>query len=876
VQAGQEVWVPADRPQTALAQQVQATDEALAAVKGAEHNLQDPPANADARQELEDARTSARTTFESAVDAELRQRAQALAGGPAATPTETQYTEAGEQIKARYQASPGDTGHLQSALDQLADKRHQEAVNEEADQLIQDARKTAGDPPAQLKAAKAAMEGATPEVRDAALQRAEWGRLQQEAADWATEPLAGGHAMKAIENAQGGQQAPMAQTAERLKQITEGMSAEEAAELTRLALPDVEQYTKDYQAQIGFGSTGPQGMRDLLTVMDRGLGTAQGQKNLERIAAQGLYSRDAIYQHVAGGGSPAYAVALGGDEVLQEARNGIAAWRGQIETTVKDYAEHTQELNWLISQHGGAMTPEQLQQAIEQYGNDKGADWKARSEALQAQLADQGETLLKQLMAMPEGDPAVADALDDPNVSLAISNTLQQKPEVLDGEFGQSLMAFFADPTTKGAAKSIDVVRKLSSEIATEYMKRVTTGAMSTFNPSDPASVERATQSLDRLRNSQLASLLGVSTSEMDSAVDALKKAMPAADDLEVDITRKLTTLNDELGAIGDKVNGRLGWDPADANRGQKAFDKSTVAGQAFRGLGMVLGLGGLLASTGVAADNGSVKNWLKVAGDGLSLGQKGLEMAVITGKLDDATRIGKVGTQLGSSLAGRLLGVGMSVFDFWSAGELVYKGVQTGDADNYVGAGLYAAGGVGAVAAGLFTGPIGWAGLAVMGLAAIGQVLWSRSQESKVHEPEKDGGTSMTFLQNAGFSEAAARALCDQSGDGHSVVPLLNRYAALKGLDLTNPADQQAFTQWINAMPAEQLAALRDNLHHTADDLDGDASGFGKTADDDKWVVPDIADRPWFTRFGDMGPESMAQLDAQLKVLGLPELGKP
>ena len=174
---------------------------------------------------------------------------------------------------------------------------------------------------------------------------------------------------------------------------------------------------------------------------------------------------------------------------------------------------------------------------------------------------------------------------------------------------------------------------------------------------------------------------------------------------------------------------------------------------------------------------------------------------------------------------------------------------------------------------AALFTGPVGWAGLALVGISAAGLAIWGGVKESRKHEPDSDGGTSMRFLQHAGLTEQAARALTDQSGEGYSVVPLLSRYAQLKGMKLEDPQQQQKLVNWINGMSADQLAALRNNLHHTADDFDGDPSRLPLTADSDRLEVPDIASRPWFTRFGDRGPKSIAQLEAQLAVLQIPTL---
>ena len=307
---------------------------------------------------------------------------------------------------------------------------------------------------------------------------------------------------------------------------------------------------------------------------------------------------------------------------------------------------------------------------------------------------------------------------------------------------------------------------------------------------------------------------------------------------------------------LAEKVTAAgLHWLDAPVSGGPKGAANGT--------LGMLLGGVGLLASTGTAMSDPSLKNWLKAAGDGLGLTQKGLELAVGMGKINEGSLLGKAG----ASLVGRVLGAGMAVFDVWSAVESAQQG-------DYTSAGLYGAGAVGGVTAALFTGPIGWAGLAVVGISAAGLWVWNGVKESRKHEPDSDGGTAMRFLQHAGLNESAARALTDQSGDGHSVMPLLNRYAELKGMKLDDPVQQKKFIDWINGMQPEHLAALRDNLHETADDIDGDPAKFNATADGDRYVVPDIAARPWFTRMGDHGPESVAQLEAQLQVLQIPVLG--
>jgi hypothetical protein len=258
-----------------------------------------------------------------------------------------------------------------------------------------------------------------------------------------------------------------------------------------------------------------------------------------------------------------------------------------------------------------------------------------------------------------------------------------------------------------------------------------------------------------------------------------------------------------------------------------------------------------------------SLKNELRIVVDAAGLGQKGFELyAGLTGASSTST----VG-HLGSALAGKLLGSLTAGFDAWSAAEAFSKGDVASGVLYGVGAGggLLAALGTGSMA-----GPIG---LGLVVVSAVGLAIVNGNKEANKHEPGSDNGVSQRFLAHAGFDEDASRALVDQSGDGRSVVPFLEQYARAQGLDLTNATDRDRYVQWVNDMPSDQLAALRDNLHGTVDEFEGDPSRFEATADDDDRVVPDIAARPWFAASGVAQPESAAQLNAVLDVLGVPAL---
>jgi hypothetical protein len=180
----------------------------------------------------------------------------------------------------------------------------------------------------------------------------------------------------------------------------------------------------------------------------------------------------------------------------------------------------------------------------------------------------------------------------------------------------------------------------------------------------------------------------------------------------------------------------------------------------------------------------------------------------------------------------------------------------------DYFGAGLSlaVAGGVtwGALGSSAFAGPVGF------GVAAVGTLgLWIYDGiRSSAHNSRFEGQTTAKFLEQANFDPDAARELADQSGDGFSVVPLLMRYGELRGMNA------QQTVAWVNDIDPTRLGALRDSLHRTLDEIDGDVARFQATDASDKLQVSDTQQRPWFAASGDARPMSAAQMDAILGVL--------
>jgi hypothetical protein len=180
----------------------------------------------------------------------------------------------------------------------------------------------------------------------------------------------------------------------------------------------------------------------------------------------------------------------------------------------------------------------------------------------------------------------------------------------------------------------------------------------------------------------------------------------------------------------------------------------------------------------------------------------------------------------------------------------------------DYVGAGLSlaVAGGVtwGALGSSAVAGPVGF------GVAAVATVgLWIFDGiQSSAHNSRFEGQTTSNFLEHANLDADVARELADQSGDGYSVVPLLMRYGELRGMD------SQQTVAWINEIDPTRLGALRDSLHRTLDEIDGDVARFKATDANDAFQVRDTQHRPWFAASGDARPMSAAQMDAILNVL--------
>ncbi len=668
-----------------------------------------------------------------------------------------------------------------------------------------------GDPQAALKALDAGYAQAEPAVQQRVLADPAARGILQQAADWATEPLGREPGQNGA-----GQQAPALESTRRLEQLTQGLDPALGGALLSAAIPAYEGYARS-DTGAGFG---PEGIQNLGKVFDRVAGTPQGDAAIKRLAQSAEFMSNQVPTTGLGPGMQAF----------MDARNLSAT----LKQHVGDYAKLTEELSWLASNHGGAMTPEQLNQAIEDLRTEKGPAWEAQVKELEGKLAADGKQLLETVAALSQApaDNATAEALlKDSGAQFAVSLALKQDPAYLNTPAGQQAMLSLAD-AAKGA-KIGEQTLKLSREVANAWIRHNVLDAAQGFNPADPGSRAAAVASIDKLKNGTVADLLGISKSKLDNAVDALKLSLPQGQESAERIAGRLREL--------DKVLQTDDFKPA--------FDKGLPAGQLMRSLGLAFAGVGFANSLNLAATNPSLKNDLKVIVDGASLGQKGTELAIGLGKVSDDGLLGK----FGSAASGRIFGVLSAGFDLWTAGEKFFAGDATRGAlytAGAIGGGLAATAGTSFAASlgiGAWAGPVG-IGLVIVSAAGLYQM--DRVDRSNLHMND----TSQRFLEHAGFSAEISRALVDQSGEGHSVVPALTAYANAQGYDLSQPDHQRKFVAWVEGLGVDKVSQLRDALHHKLDASDGDIEALA-----------------YATAKADLGPGASKYNDEALTQIGLP-----
>lgn len=672
--------------------------------------------------------------------------------------------------------------------------------------------------------------------------------LIDDATHWAAEPL--------DEKAEGVQtpQLHMLETMQRLDQLTEGVDPALAAEVMDGMIAMFEAANDEHLADYGGLIMGPNGTQLLLSILERIDGTTAGDSATEQLAGVLIVDMDSVRNAMndsvsEGGRIPALALAIASQE-------GVEGFREEVFLAVEQfrdhniaghadaYTEHLDELSFLIVNASPSMTQEQLDTAIEDYF-DSNPDWQEEFEALQGQLADDGSGLLtqiQQLQALPEEVRAdyqerLDGLLDDPNSQLAVSTALQQRPELVRGEAGNELIQTFNELGITGSENPLAV------NLAGAYLRENVIAPSASIDPSDPASLQDAHAQLEEALedNPQLAQLLGITTDELNELGEAFHELIPQQTD-EFDAQRYGIDVARNLNNALDKIDGIF---------------RDTPFNRGFRTSALAIVGSGLANAIQAYGEDPSLRNALQVSIESARVGVDGAQLVDALLNPSDGSRVTN-GLKLGGKFV-HILGAGLAGVDALT---------RMGQGD-FVGAGLNVAvaGGVGYSVWGSssLAGPIGF-GIATV--ATLGLFAWDGIQNVQ-HNNRFQTQTTVDFLSHAGFNEEAAQALSDQSGKGYSPVPILMDYGVSQGLS------PEQTVEWINSIadgeegPAK-LAALRDNLHQTLDEIDGDLSRFEATADNDDQRIWDLEERPWFARAGEARPESAAQLEPILAALDI------
>lgn len=772
--------------------------------------------------------------------------------GPAQIAIEQAASASGITLKSSGHKGPELEGQVRSAVDRA------KAASEDGE--------------LQFRAFAEIYANAGPELKQALLATGYGGDFIASTADYATQPL--GDYDPAVHL-----QSKPYETFLRLDAMTNEVPAELAAKLVSAAMPEIERANALHVESTGSPMLGYGGVESLLKIADRIEGTPIGDTAIDRFADMGFYDINQLTQSIGEGGSLKYPLELSernrADTLLLERDilPGVRQTQTDANDAVGTYATHMEELRWLTENFGETMTPEEMQAAIENYKTEKNKEdptWLENEAKYEAEVAAHGKTLLNQLAQLgqfPEEpaeqraliDKEIATILDDDRSYLAIQAAVRTDPTLIDSPTVLDFASQQARLTDRG--------RKLVDEITTQVVQRDVLPKLADFKPGDAASFKEVQAGLVAFRDGKMAKLLGVTEKDMNKAIDAIEKSLPSATDGEAEIKIKMNQLNSDLnGLAGHK------------QEGIRAFSNKTIPGQLLRSIGATAASAGMLNSIGTAATQPNLENILKVTFDSVGLWQRSVEIRSGLGMMDPESFVVK-NFDSSVKIGTKAIGVVGALFDGVNSVQAFSEGNPwMGSAHAVTAAGGFTA----ALGAGSMLGVVG-VGVTILGVGATMVIA------DVQHKSKYENAFAERFLNHSALDDEASAILIDQSGEGHSPVPILLEYAENKGFDLDNDDHRKAFAEWINTMSSDQLTTLRDNLHHTIDEFGGDETKLGITAPDDyEYTSSTFYDREVVTPYktflgerfyvegGDAAPASVTQIEVALGTLGIPELALP
>lgn len=470
-----------------------------------------------------------------------------------------------------------------------------------------------------------------------------------------------------------------------------------------------------------------------------------------------------------------------------------------VSRSVDRFVEHSAELQFLIDNAGSHASPEALAGAVDAYIAERSPEWREDYRALRADLAQQGERLLRAQAAILEGAPAHRQAalLELLNASsdaqFAISIALAENPGLVAEPELVALRNGMADAAGLGTNSA-----KLMQALGTAYLQQQLAHALDAgINRSGGPNGALVIANLKGLRDEGLAKALGLSPTMLKDAIDQL-------DDLEKKIaSREITTAAQMRTYIDTELRGNV--------EKSKAFSPDTPVGRIFVGLTAILAGVTFWATTESTIENGIGRDFFAATVAGLTVGQQGSQFFNGIGVASDASRIGQFAKNADFA---RMLG-------FMGAGIAGIDAVREFGKGHPVEGSLFAfsafANSFGLVRAGSRAGIWGTVAGTAAAIVSTGILIDRQRDEANQYENAQARG----FLQDLGYSEEAAEILSNNAGNGASPVPVLMRWAAEDGL---SPSQTVAFFNDLVARDGggTRLAEIRDRIHDALEENEG------------------------------------------------------
>ncbi len=826
-------------------------------------------------------------------NAELRVRQ--VPPGQLQAETDRMIRSYGDALLARYGSDPALAAPIRDAIDRYR-----------AERWVQDATTVANAAPTPEASATGLVESLQalpPELQHRlpthVLDTAQTTRLLTDAAKWATEPAAG------------------AETAERLGGLlSQPMPDIVRDELVRTGTDNiVASYANNPDPLVTLGNAqqligGLRANPNTRAIADDvATALASNLRDGRPLAEPGMPSRETEFQFAIGdaiaqGGDPAFALELarqyaeagdtyGAQAIFSAAAQGYERLRNSPPEDAM--GRHGRTMDFLSQIVQGAATPEAAQAAIDAFyaGDPEAAaarDAVARYGAQLISASAQFGTLSPELQAAldvgglvaPDGtvmpldgapDPSSAlregfmEAFEDPGVRMAVDVALEQNPELLDGQLGEN---FISSLGVVHASKLGDQVREFVTRLSGNFVDRVINSEIAALragiDPTDrtgPGQLKQRLQARLATMPDEVYNGLGVSRSSFERALGIIDGNLPTPADSVAVTVAKLQRIDEQLRGITGLPGDLLQDDSAGM--------------RALRSLGAAAGAVALGDALREAIANPDAQAYVSLMSEVANMSKSSAETLVALNRANPAGIFGFLAGQsethaVASRAANRVLGIVGAAGD---AANIIESLTAKGGPD-YAKAGLYSLGlaGTGLMAVSS-TALAAGVGAPLVIASVLGVAQYEHVQQSN----EFDHAGTRQALEAMRFDKDAADSLADQSGEGYSAVAPLFAYGEARGLT------PEQTRNWINGIATRvngapsKLDLLRDNLHHTLDEINGDLSQLPATdpeADAQFLAMAQARGRGGTVTSEDLildgnrAPMSMRQIDDVLQVLGI------